>query len=476
MTKSFKMKMMKKTMFKDLAKGFNIGFGILLSLGLFFGIVYAVGFHTANEISSGTFTGDYTFDGSISFKNSNLETCDNTSIAKIRYDNSSNDLKFCDGTSWLIIIDGTVPSLSLGDGSDGDLTVSTLNTIINNYTYLIADVSSGVTSFDVNNPSILSVGDNLLLHQTQGTNHGDYEFLTVSNIAGNTITVSSSLTNSYTTNSFNTTTAQVTQVVRVPQYTSVTIDGGASITGKAWDGYSGGIVVFKNTGTLTVTGDINVDGKGYRGGNGGTNTGGGGYQGESYTGLGIISTSINGGGGAGGQNCNEQVGGAGGSYGTAGTNGLIDANFPCGSQTPAGTTYGLTDLSKIYFGAGGGGGVQHAGYGLITNGGNGGGIVIIYTDTITTTGNILSKGIIGEDSLHDYSSNSGSGAGGSVYLNGNTINLGTNKVVATGAIAQTGTINNGDGGAGGNGRIRIDNSTTITGTSSPAVGYYGIFS
>lgn len=44
--------------------GMKIGFGIIFSFILFFGVVYAAGFHNANEIIAGTFSGNYIFNSS----------------------------------------------------------------------------------------------------------------------------------------------------------------------------------------------------------------------------------------------------------------------------------------------------------------------------------------------------------------------------------------------------------------------------
>lgn len=52
--------------------GIKFGLGFLTIIGLVFGIVYAVGFHTANEIVSGTFIGNYTFNGNVNFSDAKI--------------------------------------------------------------------------------------------------------------------------------------------------------------------------------------------------------------------------------------------------------------------------------------------------------------------------------------------------------------------------------------------------------------------
>lgn len=52
--------------------GIKLGFGFIFILSVFLGIVYAVGFHSANEVLSGVFQGNYTFSGSVNFTNTDI--------------------------------------------------------------------------------------------------------------------------------------------------------------------------------------------------------------------------------------------------------------------------------------------------------------------------------------------------------------------------------------------------------------------
>ena len=186
-------------------------------------------------------------------------------------------------------------SIDKGDGSDGALTVTTADTIINDYAYITdATVSSGTNTFNVNDASNFSPGDEILIiqiqHDATDSNAGTYEFKDISSISGNQITVSSNLTHTYYSNDFNNETASAAQIVRVPQYTDVTVNSGASIVAPDWDGYKGGIVVFRATGTVTVNGTIDVSEKGYRGGFSGVASNCDGAQGESYKGKDTSNT------------------------------------------------------------------------------------------------------------------------------------------------------------------------------------------
>ena len=55
---------------KDFLKGINIALGILLVFSII-GIVSAVGFHYANEILPGTFSGNFIFDGDVNITSGN---------------------------------------------------------------------------------------------------------------------------------------------------------------------------------------------------------------------------------------------------------------------------------------------------------------------------------------------------------------------------------------------------------------------
>jgi hypothetical protein len=61
--------------------------------------------------------------------------------------------------------------------------------------------------------------------------------------------------------------AGMTQIIRVPQYSALAIQNGASITAPAWNGTTGGVVAVFVQGAVTlVGGNIDVSGTGFRGG------------------------------------------------------------------------------------------------------------------------------------------------------------------------------------------------------------------
>ena len=108
---------------KDIIKGLKFGFGIFVSLSVLFGLVFAVGFHNTSDVLSGTFVGNFLFNGSVEFKEnvtfnntvdfttanvSGLNIISNTSLdlgndeftkLLIKSDNSDLDTTFVDSSS-----------------------------------------------------------------------------------------------------------------------------------------------------------------------------------------------------------------------------------------------------------------------------------------------------------------------------------------------------------------------------------------
>ncbi|MHA2231713.1 MAG: hypothetical protein ACXAB4_04420, partial [Candidatus Hodarchaeales archaeon] len=380
--------------------------------------------------------------------------------------------------------DSTYANFSEVNPGGSDFTVSSSNTIINNYTFFDRDEPASETAIAVNDGSDFKEGDTVLIIQMQnGTGSGtagQFEFNTIASVAGNTINLETGLANAYYSGTFDAAAnSEVTQVVQVPIYRSVTVQASASITCPAWDGYTGGIIAFNATTFVTVTGSIDADGNGFRGGLGITSSSAPefAYAGESWNGKGGDSTdeSPNNGGGGGGDNDLVGTGecgasGGGGGYGTAGSDGLdSQEGQPAGH---GGNAYGLVNLDTLFLGSGGGGGgSDNDGLETGTDGGTGGGIVIISaTTSITVAGTISANGEDGTTAV-DWAGAGGGGSGGSIWLRASTLTLGTNLVTAIGGTGGVqGQGNN--GGNGGNGRIRLDN-TTLSGSTNPTPGYYG---
>ena len=166
-------------------------------------------------------------------------------------------------------------------GKDGDRTVNTANTIVNGYSALTGTPNANqvtvnaIGDFAAGGRPALAVGDLVLIIQMQGADittpdsaiygavtyntAGNYEFAGVAAIAGNTITLGCNRQKAYTA-------AGNAQVIRVPQYGTLTITGVGSITAPGWDGTVGGVVAVQAATTLQLNGNIDVTGKGFRGG------------------------------------------------------------------------------------------------------------------------------------------------------------------------------------------------------------------
>ena len=98
--------------------------------------------------------------------------------------------------------------MDYGDGSDGSLNVTSLNTVVNDYTYLTGDEPAGESVISVNDSSSFSAGDEILITQVQngsseGSNAGDYEFAEIVSINSNDLILKKSLKNQYDYNNPN---------------------------------------------------------------------------------------------------------------------------------------------------------------------------------------------------------------------------------------------------------------------------------
>ncbi len=383
-------------------------------------------------------------------------------------------------SSLVLAVSANATQYYVGDGSDGALTISSTQTEDSVKSNITAQASSGQKNITVNSASGFSSGNWVFVIQIKGTGAGNYEFTKIDSISSNTLTMKGNLTNTYQSTG--------AQVIKVKQYSSVTVDYGGVWTASAWDGTVGGILVAMVNGDVTLNNDgsITMAGKGFRGGNGKwtgnyeegliTNLS---FQGESTNGDGKQSTSANGQGG-GGASTNSgtaisAAGGGGGGYGTSGSNGGTNAGKGgVGTGGSGGETAGVATLENNTLFGGGGGGSAQSNYTPVDHGGRGGGIIIFVVGGNITlnTGNFSVKGNKGNDDQSDNTGGAGGGAGGSIRLIcAKTVALRTGIVIATGGAGTLGYgwVTGADGGDGGSGRIATLSSATISGTSNPAI-------
>lgn len=357
---------------------------------------------------------------------------------------------------------------NFGDFSDGDLTVTVANTIVNDYTYLIDDELTLDNTLLVNDITNFGTGDEILIWQVQNGSEsgiaGTYEFRIIREVQGNNLILFNGLENDYYSGNFDMVGASVTQIVRVPNFKNVTISTGASITAPAWDGYSGGIVVFRSN-ILTQIGTIDVSAKGFRGGDcNGCGNNAWGDQGEGYLGTGIGALAANGNGGGGGYGPSGFSGepGAGGGLGTSGSNGI--SSF----TSIGGTSVGDIDIDKLFFGGGAGGGGDDDLQGSIrAQYVDGAGTVIVFSKFANNV-SILANGENGVGNS-GAAGTTGGGAGGTIWLTSENV-----SISQISAIGGTGFVDADDnGGNGGVGRIRLDYFNSSGATPNPVAGKIG---
>lgn len=309
-------------------------------------------------------------------------------------------------------------------------------------------------------------------------NAGVIEFAEISNVSkngANMVIVMSDFLDESFSNAANSS----VQVITFPEFPDfVTAD---DITGKAWDGNTGGVIAFNVPGLFTLKNDIFADGIGFRGGSESDNsgiscdvgtyrTGNSNYGGKGESIYKISSSQMHYGkgkvaNGAGGGNPHNG-GGAGGSNFTAG--GFGGAGWGCADKTGGVpglnlSSFLINDENRAFFGGGGGGGQQNNGFG--TAGGTGGGLVFIKANEIYVESNcrITANGENGEDANGNDGAGGG-GAGGSVLISTEEISFNTSVTLEVSA----------NGGNGGN-VIDVDRHGNGGGAGAGTIKFYKIY-
>lgn len=417
----------------------------------------------------------------------------------------------------------------------------TLSGVINTYYPGANSPSAGATSISLGSPvgalaTPIRTGDLLLVIQMQDaqinstntnaygdgaggdpasgstsvSNSGRFEYVIATTNAGASVSIRGAgggggLVYSYANaDATGTRGARRFQVVRVPQYSSATLS--SSVTAEAWNGRTGGVLVFDVAGTLGLGGaSVSVNGRGFRGGagrqltgdaSGGTNSDyrnlstynfhgqkGEGIAGtprfvyESLTGL-VTDTGVEGypngstgmgapgtagGGGTDGHPVtataglgnDENPGGGGGANGGAGGRGG-DTWYPhaTGTRRATGGFGGAAfpaSATRVVMGGGGGAGTRNNSPGIASasSGGSGGGIVIMRVGAVSGSATINANGMMGVEPQND--GGGGGGAGGSVIA------------VSTNGASLAGLTINARGAAG-------TNADLIAGSSGEAHG------
>jgi gliding motility-associated-like protein len=381
--------------------------------------------------------------------------------------------------------------------ADSCIVAGPQETIINNYTPILAlDPCKNIVT--VGNAFAYNVGDTVLMIQMKGAiidssntaafgnitdykSAGNYEYNYVKSKTGNQIELKNKILRTYEIPNGK------VQLIRVPYYQNYTAN--SKLTCLPWDGNIGGVLVFNVANTLTLNNDIDVSGRGFRGGtmqnsnfNGVScgmtdfffqdNTRFAAGKGEGIATLSPLKSSGKGplaNGGGGGMDTNS--GGGGGSNGTIGGRGGFELNgcpnylFTQNWGFPGKPLVYSNTNNKLFLGGGGGAGHCNNQYDGPTlnanfNGGNGGGIVIIKSNSlIANSFSIKSDGNtayeLNNTSFISHDGMGGGGAGGSILLDIDNY-ISTTSIKHNGgrggnmiASPSGGLVGPGGGGAGG---------------------------
>lgn len=374
-------------------------------------------------------------------------------------------------------------AFGVGTGADGALSI-TSPTIVNDYVQLVADASGTLLTTGPTDGKF-AVGDLVMIHRTtgrtpvpttlpeiqaqltfSGTALAAYEFARIAGVSASSITLTKPLVSGVS--------AFVTQIIRVPEYTTVDVSGVGVIQASPWDGAKGGVVVFFANDVVHVGGlGIDATGAGFRGGLSvagqassadsvalDADPSAGVMNGQKGEGVGLLTfgpTFVGRGnrfGGGGGGNSHK----AGGGGGSNGGKGGVGGNATTGAQVGGlgGSALEYTVPIQLLFG--GGGGAGHATTSAPTSGAPGGGAILIRGKTLQLDSAIRANGATPASS--GAAGGGGGGAGGSVALRFSGAMTCTGAVIqARGGVGGKVATIEGPGGGGSGGRISLQGAT-----------------
>ncbi len=397
----------------------------------------------------------------------------------------------------LLILAGSVDNLFSQDKEIGN--------IINLYKHVEAIGTAPHDNVTLTDASGFATGDTVLLIQMKGANivvdeatynieagyfgaPGVNEFLIIESIAGSTVTFTSNILNNYNKDG-------LVQLIRVPFYNSASVT--STLTCEPWDSISksGGVLAMIVGRTLSLEADIDVSGKGFRGGantlGAGTCTdissnkfsydnsfSNAGNKGEGVANRGYLDplfpplfpgyskgkgANLNGGGGGNGK---YSGGGGGSNWGDGGRGGreaclLLNGGLP-GKKIKSLEIDNVFD-NNMFMGGGGGGSTHESASFPSTSGANGGGIVIIICDTLKGNGKIITADGGTPNTAPSVTGNAGAGGGGgggsiALYLQSYSSGLSSELTVSVKGGKGGNTTNAyGEGGGGGGGLILTNN-------------------
>ena len=305
-----------------------------------------------------------------------------------------------------------------GTGADGALTVgagATYTMPTTDYAPITGDIVAGASTIPVTGGTNFAAGQDILIVQhiagRGAATAGAYEYNSVLSVDSTHIYLARPLASSYFSQTDFISACSKAQVVRIRNYTDVSVATTGTLTCPAFDNAKYGVLIFKASGTVSGGGTISASAKGFPGG-----ATGGGRSGYHQNGS-ADSISYCGGGGTG-----AFVG-----YNTSASQGGNKTSGATQSGPGGGLSYGSADLQTSLTFGGGGGSRSYNGYYAV--GGAGGGLVVVLASAVTFTGLICSDG--GQGAFDgQYAQKGGSGAGGSVFIYGTLFTTGTTSCVA----------------------------------------------
>jgi gliding motility-associated-like protein len=360
-------------------------------------------------------------------------------------------------------------------------------TIINDYTPVLSlDPCKNI--LNVGNATAYNVGDTVLLIQMKGAvidstntaafgtitdykSAGNYEYNYVKSKTGNQIELKNKILRTYEIPNGK------VQLIRVPYYQNYATS--STLTCLPWNGTIGGVLVFNVANTLTLNNDVDVSGKGFKGGDDPASSQPSYNCGENQfyypqnpdlasgkgEGITIISSSKSFGKGApanggGGGNSHNSGGGGGSNGGLGGSGGFQFEGGDCAGQSIDNRGEGGKLLiynnasNKVFLGGGGGAGQTNAAQisqAFKALGGNGSGIIMIAANNLQAN-----------SSPDCHEGMGGGGGGGSSLLN--ITNYLDNISCETkggkgGDMLSAGNLRVGPGGGGGGGILWLKQST-----------------
>jgi hypothetical protein len=388
----------------------------------------------------------------------------------------------------------------LGNGQHGALRVQRTDTTINTATALTATASTGATTLAVADVTGFAAGELVLVLQmfadsprpeagTAGpielnpTGAGRWEFARLSSVNPGSLGLTAPLVGTFT--------GPGSQVVRVPEYTSVHVQPASALRAPPWNGSSGGVLVFLAMDAVLNQGTLSADEAGFQGGafkginarpTGCTQLDQSEATGGARKGQGLFSTAAGApthgygalGNAAGGGNCDDGGGGGGGHGGAGGQGGFTvasDGSRDVGGRGGLALTY--APLSRLMLGGGGGAGAGSAagqGTGSGTSGGAGGGIIYIRArDFQGSQGRVVANGQSASASANDGAG--GGGAGGLISLRmEDRIDCAALEAKGGNGGDNTDAQAHGPGGGGGGGVVFLQGKTiSCTGSVLPGL-------